>query len=226
MFPSPFSTELFCSEKNISLTKWPSFVPHDIASLIRLLGGKDEFLRRLDFLHTSGLTDIGNEPSFLTVFLPHYAGRPALSTARVHEYIPGYFNTSTTGLPGNDDTGAMASFAAFCMLGLFPNPGQNIYFITPPFFESISITNPLTSITSTIRNVNFDPEYERKYIQSTKLNGEEYTRNWIGHEFFSRGGVLELVLGEEESMWGTGEGDVPPSAGAGWSGVDSLEDIS
>jgi putative alpha-1,2-mannosidase len=46
-----------------------SFVPHDVSTLIKLLGGSDKFVRRLDFLHTSGLTDIGNEPSFLTVFL-------------------------------------------------------------------------------------------------------------------------------------------------------------
>jgi Glycosyl hydrolase family 92 len=49
--------------------QYHSFVPQDISTLIKLLGGPDEFVRRLDFLHTSGLTDIGNEPSFLTVFL-------------------------------------------------------------------------------------------------------------------------------------------------------------
>jgi hypothetical protein len=38
----------------------------------------------LDFFHMSGLADIGNEPVFLTVFMPHYAGRPALSAERVH----------------------------------------------------------------------------------------------------------------------------------------------
>lgn len=188
-----------------------SFVPQDFASLITLLGGEDEFIKRLDFLHTSGLTDIGNEPSFLTVFLYHYAGRPALSTQRVHTYIPAFFNASTIGLPGNDDNGAMASFTAFCMLGLFPNPGQNVYLISPPFFESVSFKHPGSSKAATIRNVGFDASYKNVYIQNATLNGKPYTRNWIGHEFFAEGMVLELYLGEAESSWGTKAEDRPPS---------------
>jgi len=60
------------------------FVPHDIKRVIELLGGEETFLKRLDFFHTSGLADIGNEPVFLTVYMPHYAGRPGLSAKRVH----------------------------------------------------------------------------------------------------------------------------------------------
>lgn len=42
----------------------------------------------------------------------------------------------------------------------------------------------------------------------------EYTKSWIGHEFFLNGGTLELMLGDEESDWGTREEDLPPSSGA------------
>jgi putative alpha-1,2-mannosidase len=125
--------------------------------------------------------------------------------------VPSRFNTSHAGLPGNDDSGAMASFTIFSMLGLFPNPGQNVYFITPPFFESVSITSILTNKTATIRNVNFDGGYKSIYVQSAKLNGADYTNNWIGHEFFTEGWTLELVLSEEESDWGTKVEDRPPS---------------
>jgi predicted alpha-1,2-mannosidase len=207
------------------------FVPHDIGKVIDLLGGEETFLRRLDFFHTSGLADIGNEPVFLTVYMPHYAGRPGLSAERAHSCkrpkmithitatsvlilnadIPSRFNTSHAGLPGNDDSGSMASFTLFSMLGLFPNPGQNVYFITPPFFPSISITNALTNATATIRTTNFDNEYKNIYIQSAKLNGEVYSKGWIRHEFFTQGWTLELVLGDTESTWGTEVGDRPPS---------------
>lgn len=37
------------------------------------------------------------------------------------------------------------------------------------------------------------------------------SRNWISHEFFAEGGVLELVLGPKESEWGTHIQDLPPS---------------
>lgn len=100
-------------------------------------------------------------------------------------------------------------------MGLFPNPGQNVYFILPPFFESVSFTHPITNKTATIRNLHFDSTYEDVYIQRATLNGKPYKKNWIGHEFFTEGQTLELVLGSEESDWGTGADDVPPSVGAG-----------
>lgn len=186
-----------------------------MSTLITLLGGRSKFVARLDYLHDSKILYIGNEPSFLATFLYHYAGRPALSAKRAHTYIPSLFNDTTTGVPGNDDSGAMGSFTVFAMMGLFPNPGQNVYFIMPPFFEAVSIKHPVTGKTATVRNVNFDSRYENIYIQRARLNGKEYTRNWIGHEFFLNGGTLELTLGKEESSWGTGQNDVPPSLGAG-----------
>ncbi|KAK7908165.1 hypothetical protein PG985_015468 [Apiospora marii] len=191
------------------------FAPHNMAKLILTLGGPDAFVRRLDYLHESGLLYIGDEQAFLPVYQYHYAGRPGKSAERVHFYIPSQFNTTTAGIPGNDDSGAMGSFVALSMLGIFPNPGQDIYFITPPFFASVSITNPMTGKTATIENVNFDAAYKNIYIQSAKLNGEVYTKSYLTHSFFLEGGTLELTLGARESTdWGTGEADIPPSYGS------------
>lgn len=107
----------------------------------------------------------------------------------------------------------MGSFVAFSMMGLFPNPGQNVYLITPPYFESISFKHPLTGNTAVIRNVNFDPTYQAIYIQSATLNGEAYTKNWIDHSFFTEGKELVLTLGRNESSWGRAVKDLPPSLG-------------
>jgi putative alpha-1,2-mannosidase len=170
-------------------------------------------VERLNFLHDQSITYIGNEPAFLTVFQYHYAGRPALSALRSHFYIPEFFEPTDAGLPGNDDSGAMGSFVAFSMMGLFPNPGQNVYLIIPPYFESVSITSPLTNKTATISNVNFDPTYKNVFIQSATLDGEPYTKNWIDHSFFTEGKQLVLTLGSTESAWGTQVADLPPSLG-------------
>ena len=189
------------------------FVPGDMATLIDTLGGRDTFVRRLDWLHESGVLYLGDEQAFLKIFLYHYAGRPALSAERAHQYIPSLFNDTVAGIPGNDDSGAMGSFETFVMMGLFPNAGQDVYFIIPPFFESISIQNGQTGKTATIRNINFDPEHHNIYIQSATLDGKRYTRSWLQHSFFLQGGVLELTLGPSESKWGTRAEDVPPSLG-------------
>jgi putative alpha-1,2-mannosidase len=119
--------------------------------------------------------------------------------------------TTQAGLPGNDDSGAMGSFVAFSMLGLFPNPGQDVYLITPPFFEAVNITSPVTGKVARIRNVNFDPSYENIYIQRATLDGEAYRKNWIGHDFFTEGRELVLYLGRNETDWGRRDEDLPPS---------------
>jgi len=202
-----------------------SFVPHDQASLISLYGGPAAFIRRLDYLHDHNITYIGNEPAFLTVFQYHYAGRPALSAKRSHFYIPAFFSATPDGLPGNDDSGAMGSFLAFAMMGLFPNPGQDVYLITPPYFESVNITHPQTGKTATVRNVNFDPSYGAIYIQSATLDGKPYSKNWIDHSFFTEGKELVLTLGRNESSWGTQVKDLPPSLSpyAGFNGTYSAK---
>ncbi len=91
------------------------------------MGGEEAFIARLDFFHQSGLADISNEPVFLTAFLYHYVGRPALSARRIHTYVPASFRAAPDGLPGNDDSGAMGAFLLFSGLGLFPVTGQNGY---------------------------------------------------------------------------------------------------
>lgn len=196
-----------------TIWEYQFFTPHMMSTSIAMLGGPDEFIRRLDYAADSGLLDISNEPSFLLPWLYHYAGRPALSAKRVHEYIPSSFNASSDGLPGNDDSGTMSAFICLSMLGMFPNAGQNVYLIILPFFEHINITNEITANTAQIVVVNgtFDASYKNVSIQRAWLDGREYTRNWIGHEFFLEGLKLELELGGEESDWGTKMEDLPPS---------------
>lgn len=189
------------------------YVPQDMATLVTTLGGPETFTRRVQFLHyTYNLLYVGDEQAFLTVYLAHYSGRPAVSAEIAHFYIPAQFNDTVIGIPGNDDSGAMASFSSLTMMGIWPVAGQDVYLIIPPFFREVNITSPLTGNTATIRNINFDPGYEAIYIQSATLDGEEYTKNWITHSFFLDGGVLELTLGRNESSWGTGDADLPPSA--------------
>lgn len=182
-----------------------------MAALIATLGGPKAFTARLDFYHTSNIAYIGDEQAFLPVFQYHYAGRPGRSSYRAHQYIPFKFFNAPMGIPGNDDSGAMGSFAALTMMGIFPNPGQNVYFITPPFFKEVSIKSRVTGRKAVIRNLNFDKEYKNIYVQSARLDGKVWNRNWLSHDFFLRGGVLELTLGANESSWGTREEDLPPS---------------
>lgn len=186
------------------------YAPQDMATLIGLMGGPAAFVERLDYFHASGIIYLGNEPNYLPTYQFHYAGRPGRSTHWLHQYIPSLFNASVAGIPGNDDC-AMGAFSAFAFMGFFPVAGQDVYLLTPPFFREVSIRTPRGIGRATLRNKNFDPTYKRMYVQSATLDGKPYTRNWITHDFFLNGGVLEFVLGTEESGWGTREEDLPPS---------------
>ncbi|KAH7038921.1 glycoside hydrolase family 92 protein [Macrophomina phaseolina] len=189
------------------------YVPQDMATLVTALGGPETFTRRVQYLHyTYNLLYIGDEQAFLTVYLAHYSGRPAVSAEIAHFYIPAQFNDTVIGIPGNDDSGAMGSFSSLTMMGIWPVAGQDVYLIIPPFFREVNITNPVTRKTATIRNINFDPSYQAIYVQSATLDGEAYTKSWVTHSFFLEGGVLELTLGRNESDWGRADADRPPSA--------------
>lgn len=191
------------------------YVPQDMASLVSALGGRDTFNARLDFFHSSRINYMGNEPNFLTTFQFHYGGRPGRSNYWVHQYIPGQFNASVNGIPGNDDC-AMGAFTAFAYMGFYPVAGQDVYLLTAPMFKEVSLQTPSGKL-ATLRNVRgFDaPRYRNIYVQSVKMDGVAYNRSWITHEFFVKGGTLEFVLGEEESSWGTREEDLPPSLSTG-----------
>lgn len=185
------------------------YVPQDMASLIDVMGGKARFVERLDYFHESGLIYMGNEQSFLPVYQFHYAGRPGLSAYWLHRYIPSMFNTTFEGIPGNDDC-AMGAFSGFAMMGFFPVAGQDVYLLTAPFFPEVKI-RARNGRWAVIRVLQFDSTYAARYIQSATLDGQSYTKSWITHEFFMKGGLLELVVGVGESSWGTREADLPPS---------------
>jgi predicted alpha-1,2-mannosidase len=62
------------------------FVPQDMAALIKTLGGPESFVQRLDYFHSSGIIDIGNEQAFLPTYQFHYGGRPGRSSYWIHQY--------------------------------------------------------------------------------------------------------------------------------------------
>jgi len=176
------------------------YVPHDIAAVIEKSGGANAFEQRLNTLFERDFYNVANEPSFLTPTLYHWINKPALSSQRIHHIIDQNYNSSRHGIPGNDDSGAMSSWLAFNMIGLFPNAGQPYYLINAPYVSSTTIklaNNKIFVIKAkglSHRNV---------YIKSAKLNGKPYNRAWLQHSDIINGGELILNLDDKPSKWGT-----------------------
>lgn len=175
-------------------------IPHDVPELVRKSGGEAAFKNRLDTFFNSKLYNVANEPSFLTPCLYHWIGKPYLSSDRIHTILKENFNTSHEGLPGNDDSGAMSSWLAFHMMGLYPNAGQPYYLLNTPLITETAIqleNGKQFKITARKRSD------KNKYIKSALLNGKPYNKAWILHDDIAKGGELIFEMDSKPSAWGT-----------------------
>ncbi|GGA91877.1 GH92 family glycosyl hydrolase [Puia dinghuensis] len=116
------------------------FVPQHPEDLINLLGGRQEFVRRLDSALASGAIVFDNETVFHVPYLFNYAGAPGKTLEWVAAFRDGRFSASPGGLPGNDDLGAFSSWYVFSAMGFFPFcPGRPEYTIGAPLFHKVSL---------------------------------------------------------------------------------------
>lgn len=182
-------------------------VPHDVAMLIKKSGGKEAFEKRLNTFFNKEFYNVANEPSFLTPNLYHWIGRPDLSNDRINQIIDDNYDSSRDGIPGNDDSGAMSSWLAFHMMGLYPNAGQSYYLINSPYFKQ-TVIHQENGKDFTIKAKNLSDK--NKYIKSVTLNGKAFENAFIEHSDIVAGGVLEFEMAATPSKtWGTKQ--VPPS---------------
>lgn len=181
-----------------SLESWLC-VPHDIPGLIELCGGEETFLKRLEYTFDGQHVDPGNEPSFMSTCLYNWVGRPDRTYDRVRVFMDMFFN-GPCGIPGNDDSGAMSSWLAFHILGIYPNTGQPWYYLHTPSvrFFTIHLANG-KDLKVKARGLSA----KRKYIRSARLNGKDYPYCAISHEALMDGGTLVYRMGRKPGRWGS-----------------------
>lgn len=201
---------------------WNFSVQQDIPDLIKLLGGNDAFVNRLDALFnepthiskwqfmgrspdSSGLNGMfvaGNEPSLHIPYLYNYAGQPWKTQRRIREIMDMWFDDRPLGIPGDEDGGGLCSWYVFSAMGFFPvTPGSGEYAIGSPFFNSVKIQLPNGKTFSVIAK---DCSKKNKYIQSAELNGEALNSPFISHTDIVKGGKLQLVMGDRPNKnWGS-----------------------
>jgi len=192
------------------------YAPHDVAELIKKSGGREAFVRRLDNLFYRRHFDVTNEPGFLLPVLYNWAGRPDHTADVITAYLENAFTARRSGIPGNDDSGAMSSWFLFNSIGFYPNAGQDIYLLGTPSYPEVDITlapgKVLRVIAANLDGTPFtstplDPSHLNRYIQSATINGVALRTNWFRHSQIVDGGTLHLVMGSAPSDWGR---DQPP----------------
>ena len=174
-------------------------IPHDVPGLIEKCGGPQAFEQRLDTFFLRNYYNVNNEPSFLTPCLYHWLGKPWRSSDRIHTILAESYNDGPVGLPGNDDSGAMSSWLAFHMMGLYPNAGQDYYLINTPLLR----TTTLHLANGRDFQIVADGLSEKnRYIQSATLNGVDYPWSALRHKDLMAGGTLVLKMGKQPAEWG------------------------
>ncbi|CAG8574446.1 10692_t:CDS:2, partial [Acaulospora morrowiae] len=197
------------------------YAPHDMKKLIELSGGPIKFEERLDKTfnnsdpyrpYSDEYFSIGNEPGFLTPCLYHYIGKQWKSVKLIRDIMKTKFGSDRSGIPGNDDSGAMGSWYVFHAIGIFPSAGQDVYFINSPHFKNVTIKlSDSSDSILTILAYNLSPT--NIYVQLARLNGKFWEKTWFRHSDIGNGGKLELWMSENVSeTWGVGKHLIyPPS---------------
>ena len=188
-------------------------VPYNLKGLINKIGGDEFAEKRLDTLFTrldakyeDDWFAAGNEPDFQVPWTYNWINKPNKTSKTISRILNEQYNSSVSGLPGNDDLGTMGAWYVFASIGLYPMiPGIGGFSINIPAFENISIdlpNNNLLKINKTGPD-NF-------FIKSLSFNNTSHNSTWINWNKISKGGVLSFeITNNNQSNWGINES--PPS---------------
>ena len=234
-FQSPFSPYKWgdaFTEGNSWHYTWSVF--QDIAGLAELMGGREQFVAKLDSIFevppvfdysyygiviheiremqimNMGNYAHGNQPIQHMIYLYNYAGEPWKTQLRVREVMDKLYNYTPDGYCGDEDNGQTSAWYVFSALGFYPvTPGTDQYVFGSPLFDRVTLT-----FEDGKRFVIDAPGNSSRnvYVHSTNLNGRSFDLNYITHYELQRGGKLTFNMsGEPDYKRGTEEKAFPYS---------------
>lgn len=232
-FQSPFSPfkwgDAF-TEGNSWHYTWSVF--QDIAGLIKLMGGREAFVAKLDsvfevpplfdysyygqVIHEIREMQImnmgnyahGNQPIQHMIYLYNYAGEPWKAQFRVRQVMDKLYNYTPDGYCGDEDNGQTSAWYVFSALGFYPvTPGTGQYVFGSPLFKKV-----IMKFEDGRRFVIMAPgnSPENIYVREIRLNGKEVKKNFITHKEIQKGGTLIFNMDSEPNLKrGTGKDSFP-----------------
>lgn len=211
---------------------WSVF--HDIQGLIDLMGGRKQFVTMLDsvFVMPPSFDDSyyggviheiremqianmgqyahGNQPIQHMLYLYNYAGEPWKTQYWVREAMNRLYKATPDGYCGDEDNGQTSAWYVFSAMGFYPVcPATAQYVLGTPLFKKVSVQleNGKTFVISAPNN-----SADNKYMQSVRVNGKAYSKNWINHFEILKGGSLDVTMGAKPATQrGTAAKDFPYS---------------
>lgn len=170
------------------------YVPHDVMGLAKLMGGKKNFVNKLQMIFDKGYYDPANEPDIAYPYLfSYFKGEEWRTQKLVKELLAKYFTTKPDGIPGNDDAGTMSAWAIFSMMGLYPDcPGVPEYTLTLPTFDKVTIKlDPKYHGTDQLVIEVANPDAPSDYVKSIEMGGKKCGYR-INHNDLLKAGTLRF----------------------------------
>ena len=196
---SPFQKQKFITEGAPCHYSW--YVPQNPQGLIAAMGGREQFVSKLDSMFTEGRYWHGNEPCHQVAYMFNYAGEPWRTQKYVRHILDTEYLDDAGGLSGNDDAGQMSAWLLFSYMGFYPVcPATPYYMIGSPVFPKLTLNLENGKAFTIIAE---NASSENIYIQRAELNGQPYTHNYLLHEDIMKGGELHFVMGNKPNpAWG------------------------
>ena len=230
-FESPFNpTDWGRSFTEGDTWHWTWCVFHDPQGLIDLMGGKDSFNQMMDstfivppvakehMIHEEREMQImnmgqyahGNQPIQHMIYLYNYSGQPWKAQYWLREVMDKLYAATPDGYCGDEDNGQTSAWYVFSALGFYPVcPGTNQYVIGTPYFDKVTL-HLENGKTLAIKAA--DNSTVNKFVQSVKLGGKSYSKNYFTHDDIMKGGKIEFRMGDKpNTSRGTDDADFPYS---------------
>ena len=182
------------------------FVPHDVAGLAELMGGREKTLAKLEAFFEKAPDDFlwgdyynhPNEPSHHIPFMFTELGRPDLTQKWTRRILEKAYNDDVRGLCGNDDVGQMSAWYVLAALGLNPMcPGSGRWILSSPLFEEATVRIPCPGgdRAHKLRIVaKGAADAKNVFIRSAKLDGRELGRLYVTTKELQTAKALEFEL--------------------------------
>ncbi|GAB3984123.1 GH92 family glycosyl hydrolase [Spirosoma terrae] len=237
-FQSPFNPfkwgDAF-TEGNSWHYTWSVF--HDVQGLIKLMGGNQKFVTKLDSVFTippvydesyygSVIHEIremqianmgqyahGNQPIQHMIYLYNYAGEPWKAQYWLREVMNRLYLPTPDGYCGDEDNGQTSAWYVFTAMGFYPVcPATDQYVTGAPLFQKVTAT--LENGKQLIINAPNNSDQNR-YINVMRINGQEYSKNWLSHQELQQGAIIDIdMTATPNKKRGTQPADFPYSFSA------------
>lgn len=227
---SPFVANALVGDEYTEADAWQyAFgVQQDVPGLIRLYGGDQGFVDKLDALFTTnsfidtGIPDIsgligqysqGDEQCHHVAYLYDYAGQAYKTQQRTRQVMATLYGDTPSGECGNIDCGQMAAWYIYSALGFYPmNPVSDVFAIGSPVVTKAVMHFSGSDAGKTFTVLAPNNSAENIYIQSASLNGEPLNKPWLTRAQIMAGGELKFVMGPKPNpTWGDAPEDRPPA---------------